>query len=123
MRQESFRQTFPTCIYPDICPYHNAAMDCPSACGEYVGSVYWGRRVRNRWPPEPFPGPVSKTPPRNTSGTSKLVRRLGQKFPLALPHTAERMAAQQDDARARKVPPPTTATPPLTPSGRVAEWD
>ena len=28
MRQESFKETFPRCIYPDICPYHNAAMDC-----------------------------------------------------------------------------------------------
>ena len=27
MRQESFRETFPRCIYPDICPYHNAAME------------------------------------------------------------------------------------------------
>ena len=86
-----------------------------------------GIHIRSWWPPEPLPGPVSFSQLSTPTGLRRLGRLPGsssKKLSLALPKTAERLAANKAAARARKVlaPRPTAAShrrpsPPPVPLG------
>ena len=127
MRQEWYRRNCPQCTFPALCHYWNAAMDCASVCGEYIGSGSLGICIRSRRPPEPLPGPVSFSQVSTPTGLCRLGRLPGssrKKLSMALPKTAERLAANKAAARARKVsaPRPTAAShrrpsPPPVPLG------
>ena len=99
MRQEWYRRNCPQCTFPALCHYWNAAMDCASVCGEYIGSGSLGIiRIRSRWPPEPLPGPVFFSQVSTPTGLCRLGRLPGssrKKLSMALPKTAERLAANK----------------------------